>query len=83
MSEKELNIQLDLYKQMNELAGLLDNYFKPYGFALLVFPRDTDDGRMNYISNSNRSDMLVAMQEFIDKQKAANPIDNNTKPKGK
>lgn len=36
-----------------------------YGFALLVFPFGDSDGRMNYISNSNREDMLVAMKEFI------------------
>lgn len=80
--EQELNIQLDQLKKMNELAHLLDNYFKPMGFALLVFPRDTDQGRMNYISNSNRKDMLVAMQEFIDKQKHL-PMDNNPKKKRK
>lgn len=81
--EQELNIQLDQIKKMRELAGLLDNYFKPMGFALLVFPQNTSDGRMNYISNSNREDMLVAMQEFIDKNKEAYSININNKQKGK
>lgn len=80
--EQELNIQLDQINKMRELAGLLDNYFKPMGFALLVFPRDTTDGRMNYISNAVRGDMLEAMQEFIDKQKHL-PMDNNPKKKRK
>lgn len=39
---------------------------KPFGFALLVFPfGDKPKGRMNYISNAQRADMLIAMKEFI------------------
>lgn len=82
--EKELNIQLDQIAKMRELASLLDNYFKPMGFALLVFPlgNKENDGRMNYISSAQRPDMIEAMQEFIDKQKAAYPIDDNPNKKG-
>jgi hypothetical protein len=59
-------IQPELHNAMNELAYVLDAYFKPYGFALLVFPfGDTEDARMNYISNAPREDMLIAMKEFI------------------
>lgn len=81
--EKELNIQLDQVKKMRELAHLLDNYFKPMGFALLVFPLDDNDGRMNYISSAERSTMLEAMQEFIDKNKEAYSININPKKKRK
>lgn len=36
------------------------------GFALLMFPfGEKPDGRINYISNAQREDMLVAMKEFI------------------
>lgn len=70
MPEQELNIQLDQINKMRELAKLLDNYFKPMGFALLVFPLgDAKDGRMNYISNAQRPDMVKAMEEFIEKNK--------------
>ena len=54
---------------MNALARYMDDAFKGYGFALLVFPfadnRGYMNGRMNYISNAQRADMLVAMKEFI------------------
>jgi hypothetical protein len=30
-----------------------------------VFPLNTGEGRMNYISNANREDMVVALKEFI------------------
>lgn len=50
---------------MNEVAGLLDKVFAGYGWTLLVFDFHRHDGRMNYISNAQRADMLVAMKEFI------------------
>lgn len=64
---------------MNAVAKVLSEAFKPYGFALLVFPMDDDKGRMNYISNARREDMLVAMKEFI----AANEGRAHPAPKGK
>lgn len=53
-------------KVMNEVAHLLDQCFKGFGFTLLVFDWG-DKGRMNYISNARREDMLTAMREFIAK----------------
>lgn len=39
---------------------------KTWGFTLLVFEFGSpEDGRMNYISNAEREDMLTAMKEFI------------------
>lgn len=60
---------------MNELAGGLDSIFngvkkgadRDVGFMLLVFPFGESAGRINYISNSDRESMLVAMKEFIAK----------------
>lgn len=54
---------------MNEIGKILDHAINPsgerkYGFAFLVFDFGTG-GYMNYISNSNREDMLIAMKEFI------------------
>lgn len=66
-------------EKMRELAKLLDDYFKPCGFALLVFDQNTTDGRMNYISNSNRKDMLIAMKEFIANHEGRVPEFNDTK----
>jgi hypothetical protein len=68
---------------MNRLAGALDEMFEGYGFCLLVFPfADKEgemDGRMNYISNAERKDMLVAMKEFIARNEGRVP----GAPKGK
>lgn len=68
-------IQDELKEFMNNLGRGIDNLLngkecKPkkrkWGFALLIFPfGETPNGRMNYLSNSEREDMLVAMKEFI------------------
>lgn len=59
---------------MNDLAHGLDDLFngkerpKKFGFTLLVFGFDdgaNPDARINYISNADRKDMLIAMKEFI------------------
>jgi hypothetical protein len=38
---------------------------KGWGFALLIFGTDKAGGRMNYISNARREDMLAALKELI------------------
>jgi hypothetical protein len=60
-------IESKYIEEMNEIAQMLDAALDGAGFCLLVFERNTSEGRMNYISNSNRSDMLVALKEFIAK----------------
>ena len=62
---------------MNRLAAALDEAFngaklpgiprKPQvGFVLLTFNfGQIDNGRVNYISNADRADMITAMKEFI------------------
>lgn len=51
---------------MKALASGLDEVLGGLGFALLIFEHGKiDGGRVNYISNSNRDDMLSAMREFI------------------
>lgn len=52
-------------EKMNAVAQLLDEVFKGYGFCLLVFSQGGEEGRMNYIGNSLRDDMVIAMKEFI------------------
>ena len=49
---------------MNALAQVLAEQFSGFGFTLLVFDFG-DNGRMNYISNAKREDMVAAMREFI------------------
>jgi hypothetical protein len=51
---------------MNALAVGLSEVLGGLGFALLVFEHgNANNGRVNYIGNSNRDDMIAAMREFI------------------
>jgi hypothetical protein len=68
-------IQQQYRKQMNRLAAMIDEYFngkrkpnrKPtVGFILLTAEfGKIDGGRVNYISNGNREDMLAMMREYL------------------
>lgn len=64
--------------QMRAVAETVDEVFNPpglpglarppktTGFVLLVFPfGDADSGRINYISNGDRADVVTAMKELI------------------
>ena len=59
------DIELKHYADMNAVADELRKTFRGHGFCLLVFDFNTTQGRMNYISNANRADMLTAIKEFI------------------
>jgi len=57
---------------MNDLARALDRFFnadlenRKIGFVLLTAEfGKIDGGRVNYISNGERGDMLAMMKEFI------------------
>jgi hypothetical protein len=59
-------------RQMNDLAAFLDVEFngadhpRKVGFGLLTAEfGKIDGGRVNYISNGDRTDMLAMMKEFI------------------
>lgn len=61
-------------KHMNAIARLLDDAFngdqnpKTIGFALLTYRFGEDvkgTGRINYIGNGNRDDVLIALKELI------------------
>jgi hypothetical protein len=41
-----------------------------WGFVILAFPLGTAEGRMNYVSNADRPDVVRAMYEFIEASKA-------------
>lgn len=65
-------IQDEYRDQMNIVARTLDEFFngderpKRTGFVLLVFPfGDTNEGRCNYISNSDRADIRVLLKEQL------------------
>lgn len=66
-------------QQMNEIAGVLASALPPgTGFALLVFDLGATHGRMNYISNAERADMLVAMKAFVAADEGRTPPSTNT-----
>lgn len=66
-------VQEAFVQKMNELAGFLDEHLNPggkgnrqIGFALLMFPfGEKPEGRMNYIGNASRPDMLKALKELV------------------
>lgn len=66
-------IEPHIQEAANKLATVIDTAINPdlttrrYGFCLLMFPfgENQPKDRMNYISNSQRPDMLAAMKEFI------------------
>lgn len=63
-------------KKMRALAEIVDEMFNgsdrpPHGvrrtgFVLLVFPFGEENGRMNYMSNADRLDMVKAIEELLD-----------------
>lgn len=70
MAEKP--IQSAYRAKMNAVAQVLDETFngtempRRVGFALLVFEfGKSEGGRVNYISNAERSEMLAAMREYL------------------
>lgn len=53
-------------KVAREIGAILGAVMPPgYGFALLIFGLGEHPGRMNYVSNAAREDMIVAMKELI------------------
>ncbi|CDO35796.1 hypothetical protein [Novosphingobium sp. KN65.2] len=65
-------IQAKHREKMNAIANTLDGTFnlpglpKRIGFVLLIAEfGQIDNGRVNYISNGERADMLAMMKEFI------------------
>jgi hypothetical protein len=64
-------IQEEYRELMNELAHFIDTYFnedrhnKKVGFCLMVFPFEGFNGRANYISNAQRSDIVTLLKEQI------------------
>lgn len=64
-------IETDQRAMMNAIAKVLDDQFNPKGekkiaFVLLIAKfGDIAEGRVNYISNGNRPDIVSMMKETI------------------
>ena len=53
---------------MQEVARTIETILPPHtGFVLLTFDLGPKTGRMEYVSNGKREDVIQAMQEFITK----------------
>ena len=51
--------------RMAAIARSLEKAFEGHGFALLVFDKAPRDGRVSYVSNCGRGDMLEAMRRLL------------------
>ena len=51
--------------KMAAVARSLEQEFEGHAFALLVFDKDPRDGRVSYVSNRGRGDMLEAMRRLV------------------
>jgi len=75
MSDEHQPIQEQWRALLNDMARHIDGIFnkgergpnRKWGFAILLFPfgAPDDQSRINYISNADRKDMIVAMKEWI------------------
>jgi hypothetical protein len=72
----------EAYRQMmNGVARALDETFNPdksqpkhTGFVLLVSPfGDAQSGRINYLSNGEREDVVTAMKELVARFEGRHP----------
>lgn len=57
--------------RMQHLAHIIKELLpETYGFTLLAYPfGESKDNEMIYVSNSNREDVVKAMEEWIEKTK--------------
>lgn len=60
-------------EQMQAIAAGMDNVLNgqgetKFGFVVLVYPMNGKEGnRTNYVSNGNRSEVIAAMKEIVER----------------
>ena len=52
-------------QQMRDLAEVVAKKIPGTGYVILTFPLDQDEGRLNYISNGNREDVIIALANVV------------------
>lgn len=53
---------------MQRIGAAVDEHLpQGWGFVILAFPFGEDAGRLNYVSNGTREDVIKMMKEFIEK----------------
>ena len=71
MTHPDEQIEARYVREMNTLAHVLDEHFndpeqpKHTCFVLLIMPFGDTEGRVNYISNGKRTDIIVMMKEVL------------------
>jgi hypothetical protein len=70
-------IQEAYRKQLNAIASVLDDFFNPTGTEGIVFTvlmarsGDMTGGRVNYISNGDRAEMIEMTEEWLGRVKGS------------
>ena len=71
-----MSIEEQVKIHMKELANMIKNNIPvKWGFILMTYPHERE-GELIYVSNSNREDVVKALEEFIEKTK--NTYGNDT-----
>lgn len=65
--------QADTRRRLNDIAQAINERLpQHFGFIAFVFPfGDVKNGRINYVSNTNREDAINALKEWLIKCGAA------------
>lgn len=68
MNQKELEEKVK--EKMQDIARMIKSEIpREFGFVLLTFAHESENWQMIYVSDSNREDVVKAMEEFIEKTK--------------
>jgi hypothetical protein len=84
----EPNQEVEIREKMQKLARGVQEELPPHwGFIIMCFPLDDKQGRLNYVSNGKREDVLQLLKEFLYRNRhpgewnshrdAINPHDSN------
>ena len=51
---------------LQKMAATIDEQIpRDWGFIIMVFPLGDQQGRLNYVSNGKREDVLVMLKKFL------------------
>lgn len=56
-------------EQMRSVARNIQRQIPGFGFCLIVFELNKQTGMSNFVSNANRDDMILALEEMIENLK--------------
>lgn len=63
---------------MQKIARLIDEELPDgWGFFLMAYPFGEAKGRMNYVANGKRDDVIKLMKEFIEKNEKVKTLEGH------